>query len=30
MTNLSLVPEIASFCGINFQDLVENSFRCKY
>ena len=24
MTNLSLVPEIASFCGISFSDLVEN------
>ncbi len=23
MTNLSLVPEIANYCGINFQDLVE-------
>ena len=23
MTSLSLVPEIANYCGINFQDLVE-------
>ena len=23
MTNLSLVPEIANYCGINFPDLVE-------
>ena len=30
MTNLSLVPEIANYCGINFQNLVEkNSVRCK-
>ena len=23
MTKLSLVPEIAQYCGINFEDLVE-------
>ena len=23
MTNLSLVPEIANYCGINFENLVE-------